>query len=157
MGFVWISEHKQGRFPIWHLLTYSMQHSPSWEANRFSASQIPSILWNPKFHYRSQNSPPSVPIPSQIVQVQNHTSHFLKILLNLILPSTPGSPNWSLSFRFPHQNPVYASPNASMRVAFPAHLNLPDFITRKLLSEVYRSLRFSLCSSLHSPLSPRPY
>ena len=30
--------------------TYSMQHSPSWEANRFSASQeIPHILCNPLF------------------------------------------------------------------------------------------------------------
>jgi len=32
-----------------YLLTYSMKQSPSWEANRFSASQeIPRILWNPK-------------------------------------------------------------------------------------------------------------
>ena len=31
--------------------TYSMQQSPSWEANRFSASQeISHILWNPKVH-----------------------------------------------------------------------------------------------------------
>jgi len=31
------------------LHTYSMQQSPSWEANRFSASrEIPRILWNPK-------------------------------------------------------------------------------------------------------------
>jgi hypothetical protein len=29
-----------------------MQHSPSWEANRFAASQeIPRILWNPKVQY----------------------------------------------------------------------------------------------------------
>ena len=32
-----------------YLLNYSIQHSSSWEANRFSANQeIPRILWNPK-------------------------------------------------------------------------------------------------------------
>jgi hypothetical protein len=86
-----------------------MEQSPSWEANRFVASQeILRILWNPKVHYRIHNWPPLVSILSQPNPAHTPTSHFLKTDPNILL-STPGSPQWPISLRFSHQNPIHAS------------------------------------------------
>ena len=53
--------------------------------------------------------PPPLPILNHIDQFHVLTPHFLKIHLNIILPSKPGSSKRSHSLSFPYQNPVYTS------------------------------------------------
>jgi hypothetical protein len=81
-----------------------MKPSPSWE--------IPWILFNPKVHYRIHKRPPRVSILSQSSLVHDFPSHILKVLFNINLLSIHRSCTWSLSLRFPHQNPVCTSPVA---------------------------------------------
>ena len=88
---------------------------------------------------------------SQLDPVHAPTSHFLKIHINIIIPSTPRSPKWSLSLGFPYQNPVCASPAPhTLYIPRPSHSS--RFFTRTVLGEQYRSSGPSLCSFLHSPV-----
>ena len=85
-----------------------MVQSPSREANWFAASQeIPRISLNPKVHYRTHKRPPPVSILGQPNPLHISISHLLEIHPNIIHPSTPRSPQWSPSLRFPHQDPIH--------------------------------------------------
>jgi len=107
-----------------------MQQSPYSDANSFSATQILSILRDPKVHYCVHKSPPLVRILNQFNPGQPQNS-FLKINFNIIIPSTPGSSKLTPSVRFPHQNPVYTSPRPHVcytshpsRYSWFIHLNI---------------------------------
>ena len=119
------------------LLTYSTVQSPSWEANWFAATQeIPRISRNPKAHYRTHKRPPPISILGQPSPVHIPTSHLLEIHPNIIHPSTPRSPQWSPSLRFPHQDPKHPpllthrcympSPSHSSRFYHPHNIGWGD-------------------------------
>ena len=65
------------------IFTYSMEQSPSSEANWFSASQeIPHILWNPKVHYRITSACHlSLSWDSSIQSISPHTTSCRSILI----------------------------------------------------------------------------
>jgi hypothetical protein len=87
-----------------------------------ASQEIPRILWNPKVHYRIHNCPPPASVLGQLNSVHTPTSHFLKISLNIILPSTPGCPQWSLSLYTPLPSPYapHVSPISFFSILSPA-------------------------------------
>ena len=72
--------------------------------------KIFSAFLEPEGSFPVLKCPPPVPILSQLHPVLTTPFHFLNIHLNIILPSASGSPQWSLSLRCSHQNPVHPSP-----------------------------------------------
>jgi len=78
--------------------------------------------------------------------------HLLKIHLNIILPSTPGSFKWLFPSGFSTKT-LYAFLLYHIRATCSACLIFLNLIIRIIFGEEYRSLSSALCTFLHSLLT----
>ena len=100
-------------------------------------SQVPAICPYPE--PEQSNLCPHIPRSRRSIVISS--SHLRLVLSSGLFPS--GFPTKTL-YR-PLFSPIHAT--------YPAHLILPDFMTRTLLGEEYRLLSYSLCNFLHSPVT----
>jgi hypothetical protein len=93
-----------------------------WQATSHSASQeIPHLLWNPKFHCRVHNSPPLIPVVSQMHPFVFPLS-LPNIHSNIILLYMPVSSERPLPFRFSDQTFLrFPHPSHSCYIPHPYH------------------------------------
>ena len=136
-----------------YLFTYSMEQSPSWEANRFSESRNSPHFMEPEGSLLHSKVPTTCPYPEPnwSSPYPPHPTSWRSILvlsyhLRLGLPSglfLSGFP--TRTFYMPLLSPMWAT--------CPDQLDLLHFITQTILGEEYRSLSSSLCTFLHSPIT----
>ena len=115
-----------------------MNQCPSWEANRFSASQRNSPQFTEPEGSLPHSQVAATALMILIIPVRASLSLFLKTQLNITLPSTPGSPKCSLfppGFRIKTLYTHLASP---IPATCPARLILLNLITRVIITEIWK-------------------
>ena len=131
-----------------------MEQGPSWEANRSLATQIPSILWNSKFHYRIHNSP--LPVPTNLQNNNKHQCSDLSLrrrLLGTLKSTSSCIEMWQLHSRLCCSESCGSS--AFLRIdgvcctLMLAHLCVLQFFLLRLPSEFYavHNNQFTLCNT----------
>ena len=150
--FPW-SSVRSGQIPDC-LKANSIEHSPSWKADQFSASQeIPRLLWKPKVHYHIQNCPNlSLSWASSIQSTPPYPTPWRSTLL-LSSHRHLGLPSGFFPSGFPTKH-LYTPLLSPTLVTCLANLILIDLFNLTIFGEQYRSLSSLLCSFLHSPVIP---
>ena len=72
------------------------------------------------------------------------TSHLLEIHPNIIHPSTPRSPQWSLSLRFPHQDPIH-TPLLTLTRHMPSPSHSSRFYNPQNIIYIYIYIYIYIC------------
>ena len=138
--FVGSAQVVVGIDPFCYLLTYSMEQSPSWEANRVSASHdIPTFYETLRF--------------MTVFTKNRHLSLFWARSIQF-MPYHPTSwrSKWFLFLNFANQTPI-ASLLSPVHATCPTYLIILYFVTQIIFGEKYISFSSSLHSVLHSPVT----
>ena len=129
-----------------------MEQSP-WEArNSSDIQEIPPNFMEAKGLLPCSQEPATgiVPILSPINPVHAIPTDSFYTYFNITFSSTPRSSKSSLSFRFPHQNPICTSP-VPKHVTCPAYLLIFELIVRMIFGKEYGSWTSSSSGFLQYP------
>jgi hypothetical protein len=133
-----------------------MEQNRFWKANSSSASQkISRVLWKSEVHYHIYKSYPPVPILSQINPVRaSHPTSWRSVVI-LSSHQCQGFQTGLFPSGFPTIS-LYVHIHSLIPNTCSARLVYLGLITPRIYGEEYRSLRSSLCSLIHSPVTLRP-
>jgi hypothetical protein len=134
-----------------------MDQCPCLETNPGPANQeIPSVLRNPKAHFRVHKSPTLILILSQINPDHALLLSPFMIRFNIILLPTPRSSKTSLFFML-STNIFYTFLKSPMRSAWPGYVILLDLIVLKQLVKNrhtnYEAPNYDVCCGIHIPIA----